>query len=44
MTTQYIQRTTEQMLKEIPTVLYEILARVGCGLAGIPYDLHENNL
>ena len=37
-TIQYTQRTTEQMLKEIPTVLYEILARVGCGLGGLPYE------
>jgi len=38
MNIQYIQRTMKQMLKEILTVLYEVLARFGCGLEGIPYE------
>jgi hypothetical protein len=28
----------EQMLKEILTVLYESVARLGCGLGGLSYE------
>lgn len=31
-------KTMEQILKETLTALYEAVAKLGCGLAGIPYE------
>jgi len=37
MNIQSIQKMMAQIVQEILTALYEALARVGCGLAGLPY-------
>ena len=38
MNTQCGQKTMEQTLKEILTAVFEAIARLGCGLGGIPYE------
>jgi len=36
--TQSILTTTAQIVREILTALYNGLSRLGCGMAGLPYE------
>ena len=38
MTTQFIQKMMGTTAQETLTALFEVIARFGCGLAGLPYE------
>jgi len=40
---QYIQRTMAQIVLAIPTALFESVAQLGCGLAGLCYEIETKD-